>query len=325
MLNSKFAFARYQNRSLEVHVFFDLVRIYLEVISEAHKHRDEEHLESLVLTLYDQILSLYAHHYLGEQARHPHFEETLYDLCQHFKESFFDYPDLFSLLAHSTMNMSKLSINNLENWAILIKKITFSSLDSFKRQSFIAAWLTGCPAYREKAVEYLNLLDHTEFNVFFDLDNNSLDRETLMGKLGNNPWYNPFREKKAETPHITLKVIGGFKGFDQIFVAPPRVFAVENQLYATDSVNTFQVYADTFGVQWISAPDFQVNEENKPTPFPLAFRNGAVLCHNRKVHDLPELYFSIKSIAFTPHTCFVTSHSSHKLFVFGLEDGEFNG
>lgn len=325
ILNSKFAFARYQNRYLEDHVFFGLLRRYLETIIEAHRHRDEARLESLTLTLYDQILSLYVHHYLGEEARHPHFENTLYELCLHFKDSFFEHPGMFSLLAHSAMNMSDFSVENLERWTLLIKKIPFSSPDTFKLQGFIAAWLTGCSAYRKKALEYLELIDMNEFNVFFNTVKNTSGRETIMRKLRDSPWFNPLREKSADTPNtVTSKVIGGFKGFDQIFVSPPRVFAVDHQIFATDSLNTFQIYADAFGVQWVSAPNFPEKEEDKPPPFPLTFRNGAVLFRNKIVPDLPELHFSTKSSASTAHTCFVTSHSSHKVFVFGLEDGDFN-
>ena len=328
-LNQQFIFARHLDRTLDGEVFSSYLVKVLEPLVEHHRNRPPDQLEKVTIHLYSQILSLYSRHFLASEGRYPFFEDVFLELLEHYREHLFDHPKIFTQLGNSTLKMAQVLGKDVERWSSLLRQTPYSHCDALLKQGYVAAWVSGYAPYRQGALAYLQEMDMESFKALLELqefDLKATDRDGIMKNLALNCWYHPSSVlKEEEKSPVFFTTVGGFKGFDQAFILPPRVFEYQGHIAVTDTRNTFLLFADAFGQQLIPVDRI---EDMPPTPkyesFPIMIVDGMARLHDQTLDMIPILNLAIKSKVFSNRTCFFTSHSSYKVFIFGIQGDSDN-
>jgi len=264
-------------------------------------------------------------HYLASEGRYPYFEPVFIELLLVYKEYLFDHPGIFSHLGNATLKLSKIIGSGVEKWAEILKRCTFTNDDVFIKTGYIAAWICGCASYRENALKYLPLIDKRSFVSLFGLNEariDDIDVEEIIRKLRSNPWTDPVcLLEKIDSEPVIFKTTGGFKGFGNTFIHPPRIFEIEDEIFITDNIYTYQFFADVFGQQLIKTDPVEPLTRNLTNPErPISFLDGWFYYNDRKIENLPKLNLVKKSEAFANKTYLLSAHNSYKIFIFGLSD-----
>jgi len=325
ILNQWFNYAKHLDRTLEGEVFFSYLTRILEPLVKHHEDKPPEKLETFTLQIYKQIVELYSGHYFASEDHYPCFEEVFIELVEHFRNQVFEHPETFSRLGNAVLNLSKLPGIDLNKWSSILKRTAFSNVDDFLKTGYVAAWLSGCASYRKNSLIYLTELDKETFIALFDLKDFDLcdsDIEKMIDKLVLNGWTSPSKIlRKANIPPVVFNTIGGFRGFDQPFHSSPYVYEMDDQVFATDQINTYLLFADAFGQQLVQIDHI----ESKPVdlgkqPCPISLDGGNVYFKNQKLDYLPRINHTMKSEVFCGQTFLLSSHYSYKVFIFGITD-----
>jgi len=325
-LNQRFIFAKHLDPSLDEKVFSKYIVSILEPIVELHKDQPIAPLEALTLKLYDQILKLISQHYLASEGRHPLFEDVFLDLIEHVRPRIFEYPEIVAHLGNSVLKLADALAGGVLDWAVLLKKGTFSTYEHFLKTGYIAAWLSGYAPYRESALKYLYEFDVEHFKALFGIEELVLtnsEKERTVSKLSGNCWKQPedLLVGVQDDP-VIFKTIGGFTGFNQPFTRPPQVYEKEGQIFVTDTVKTYQLYADIYGQQLLPVdPIGEAVPTIQKMEVPIGIHEGQVRYKGEALPHMPKMFLPIKSTVHCHQTCCFTSYSSYKVFIFGLPNG----
>jgi hypothetical protein len=179
----------------------------------------------------------------------------------------------------------------------------------------VLAWRVGMAHWRQSAIERWTLLTPALQRAVFDHapDNARVTTELLRARLESR-WNDPTAPVDT-TPRARLEVVarvGDFKGLGGVFLRPPRVFAHDGALFATDGTVHVSLHADPFGATWLTEHDAPAASAVSP-PWTLA---RTAIKRDEASLKLPALAHAT-SVASVHDTLAFTLPDSHRVTLVG--------
>ena len=210
-------------------------------------------------------------------------------------------PGLFA--GNSAAILNKLSaafkkiIRNIDSraadWLSCMEKIVpmIDSADLLLTYGKIAAWRCGL-AYLHRQIDFSNILDQKVLAVIF-------------------------AKEKVNLPELNLKwdketssfIVGGFVGLGGLFIHPPKLAIKDGNIFASDSKHAGAIFADRFG-QIL----YECSEDYIAT---LKFCSKSYTNAKPQVVEILSRYKDLTSWAYLDSTLYLTTASSHSVFLFG--------
>jgi hypothetical protein len=123
-------------------------------------------------------------------------------------------------------------------------------VDTLLRLGQLAAWRVGLAHYRAGALDVAEHLSHALVRAVLDLPAD-LAVPSALAALRRDPWFDPL------TKHRGLRLVGrygAFRGFGGLFLTPPRVAVIGEDLLVASGDDCWLLYADRFGTTLHRAP-----------------------------------------------------------------------
>ncbi|MBK8394308.1 MAG: hypothetical protein IPL26_03560 [Leptospiraceae bacterium] len=326
-LNSLFNFYKFTYPVIEKDVVFYYIKLIIEPMVETYSNRDKNQLSVLVFSLYEKSLELIGKNFLGNSGRYPFFENKFIQCLEDSNEIIFENPDLYlSSISNAILKLGSSNIVKLETWISKFRKLTIKakSIRECLEAGEVAAWVSGMPQYRHKALEISLTLDVDLLGIALGIANiKSINREKFITKLSSDLWMSPENALKENSPNkkFLLKRVGSFTGFGGEFITPPKVELIDHEFIISDSKNFYVLFTDIFGshLQRISEDTYLTlatnNNEKELSNFSIT-NEGKVKFGSNELAYNPLSNFS--SFAATGNTLCVTSPYSHVVYVIGL-------
>jgi hypothetical protein len=183
-------------------------------------------------------------------------------------------------------------------WIVMMQKIVVLvvDLEELLVAGRFAAWRCGMAHLRQQLDFERRPKPEIISAIFGDM---------TFGPDLKNPW-----AKGEPSPGIA---VGGFKGFGGEFMHPPRLILRDNMVFVSDGQLTGVVFADRFGCVLLECSDaFDGSADFAPAPASSATGEAAKILGR---------YKDLTTWAQHDSTLFLTTASSHSVFLFGAVDG----
>lgn len=246
VFNQKFAEVRRRHPDLDGEVFGGFLRSLAAPIVESAAAAEASAALAVTHAVYDASLTLVSERLAGPGGRYPVIDRLWENVL----------PRIGSLVANQPLRV----IGSLTNAAVnvastpgaraadLVERLgavveDLRSVDDLLRAGEVAAWRAGLAHLRESALAAAGSLAGSLASSILGAPR--ADWSELSAALGRDPWLDPAAPQVA-SPRLAA-IVGGFRGFGGMFLAPPRVFSVDDHLLATDGHEHWFVTADAFG------------------------------------------------------------------------------
>mgnify|MGYP000978787863 CR=1 FL=1 len=202
---------------------------------------------------------------------------------------------LIKTLSVATLRISRHSIAAAEKWLALMQKIfaAAGSIDQLLLAARFAAWRCGMAHLRHLTGSLSTLEPRLRDLIFAE---EKISEDDLRRSWKNEADAKPF-------------ALGAFKGLQGKFVRPPRVFLDNNLVFAADGRYSAVIFADRYGALLHDAPE--IPEESIPNVLKSA--DMAPPAAAKILSRYPDL----TSWVYHDTTLFLTTASSHAIFIFG--------
>ncbi|PKL41531.1 MAG: hypothetical protein CVV41_18245 [Candidatus Riflebacteria bacterium HGW-Riflebacteria-1] len=202
-------------------------------------------------------------------------------------------------LATALKKIARHSQTAARSWIELMQKIVplVTDLDGLLTAGRIAAWRCGMAHLRELAAVSTSLDPQITASIF-------ADKQALSEQL---------QQRWDSSGTTVAAAAGGFSGYGGPFTRPPRVSLRDGLIVVADDVQTRVLFADRFGHVLLDCPDdLKSSTDFAPAPFSSA---------SAPVAKILARYKDITSWVHHDSTLYLTTESSHAIFVFGAIDG----
>jgi hypothetical protein len=278
--NTKFALARHTYPALDGEAFGEHLKKTVAPIAEAVAENHADKVDVVTDSLYDLSLELIGKDFFGKHVRYPAMLdgwEILLPFVPHLLAK--DANTLTSAITNALYNLSVEPTARPSFWIetmIEIGKLC-DDVQEFLEAGKVVAWRSGLAHYREGALEACKNLK-TEIACAALGINETQNLETLLAQIEKDPWLNPQEFSSRLTKEKRLRavsVVGAFRGFGGLFIAPPKVTYTDGQFLIYDSENLWAMTADCFGAtfhrmgQTISGlknesnPNFRIDKQGR--------------------------------------------------------------
>jgi hypothetical protein len=314
--NQRFLLARQQNRRLSAEQFAQVLRQQAAPLAEAVAASAPQQLDAVVSALYDNCLRLTGLDLLGGDLRLQEMERVHEQLLPALAEPVARAPQqTINAFSNAVYNLAMQPGADAHRWITIMTELggLAGGPDSLLQAGGVAAWRCGMAHYRADALQQAATLDEGMLQKIFDLQT-APARDALLRQL-QDPWHLPGAEEAPRELRMVGRT-GGFIGFDGPFADPPEVTRFGEQLFAFDRQQSWQIFADAFGVVLIRyGNDLPEGDPEEWTHFGLD-RKGKL---SRDGHSAryPELA-NWSSAASTEYTLAVTLPHSHHIFLLAL-------
>jgi len=137
--------------------------------------------------------------------------------------------------------------------------------------------------------------------------------EIISAVFGDMPFGPDLKRPWAQGETLKGVAVGSFKGFGGEFMRPPRLILRDNMVFVSDGQQTGVVFADRFGCVLLECSDsFDGSADFKLAPVSSATGAAAKILGR---------YKDLTTWAQHDSTLFLTTASSHSVFLFGAVDG----
>lgn len=183
-------------------------------------------------------------------------------------------------------------------WLEIMRKIVVmaADIDELLVAGRFAAWRCGMAHLRQQ-------LDFT----------GKLKPEIISAVFGDMPFGPDLQRPWANNETSQGIAVGSFKGFGGEFMCPPRLILRDNMVFVSDGQHTGVVFADRFGCVLLECSD----AFDGSIDFALAPVNSA----SSAAAKILRRYNDLTTWAQYDTTLFLTTASSHSVFLFGAVDG----
>ena len=283
-LNAQFAQAKREHPTLDDAAFTAFIQQQIDPLAQ---HAPEDAAFEVISAAWESGLELVAQRLAGPQARHPWINETWSRLAAQLVHSPRQLIPAFSNAAH------QLAITpgaRPQQWLDLMQNITQATTDAetLLQGGQIAAWRAGLAHYREGALRLITALEPKIAQMALGADS-----AAFLEKAISSPWI-----EKPAANRENLRA-GSFRGFGGLFVAPPLVKAVNDQLFVRSGDDVWLLTADSFGATFHRATLAE-------------FEAGS----GSHVDDAPPDIGMLTSAARTRHTLAITGSLTHAVLLF---------
>jgi len=183
-------------------------------------------------------------------------------------------------------------------WMAMMEKIVVlaADLDELLIAGRFAAWRCG--------------MAHLRQQLDFEL---KLKPEIISVIFGDMPFSPDLKRPWAQGETSQGVAVGSFKGFGGEFIRPPRLTLRDSLVFVSDGRQTGVVFADRFGCSLLECSD----AFDGAADFPLAPVSSA----SAAAAKILGRYKDLTTWAQHDSTLFLTTASSHSVFLFGAVDG----
>lgn len=319
--NTKFALARHTYPALDGETFTEHLKKTVSPVVESLGENDKEKIDAVTDALYDLSLELIGKDFFGRRVRHTAMLdgwEILLPLIPHLLIQ--DPRTIASAVTNALYNLSVESNTRPSFWIetmLEIGKLCESSKE-FLEAGKIVAWRAGLAHYREGALDTCKNLK-TEISYAALGIKETQNIEALIAQLEQDPWLKPdeFSNKiKKEKRLRVISVVGAFRGFGGLFIAPPKVTYSDGQFLVFDSEYWWAMTADCFGATFHKIGQKISGLKNESNPKSRVDKKGNVEMNGikRTLHSLAEG----TSFAADEKTLAVTLPMSHSVYLVSL-------
>lgn len=247
VFNAMFKARKGLNRSLQADDFYEVLS---DVVAPVVEAVDGQNLDvtSTVRALFSVALTLTQRSLLGPKSRHEFVARVWQDLLTQIPELVAAHTqDIAIALSNAAYHLGLRTEDIQERWLQTMLEVAQKKPDlaSFLDAGIVAAWSAGMAHWRKPALEAWGRLDSTLARTTLLLD---VDDSTPVEILRQHLVHVFQRPAGTEDPSLQIVFCtGGFRGFAGPFLAPPKVYASGDRLFALDSTGHHAIFADTFG------------------------------------------------------------------------------
>jgi len=319
--NTKFALARYTYPALDGEVFSEHLKKTVAPIVEAVAENHSDKIDVVTDTLFDLSLELIGKDFFGRQVRYQSVLEgweILLPFVPHLLAK--DADTLTSSITNALYNLSVEPTASPSFWIermIEIGKLC-DNVEEFLEAGKIIAWRAGLAHYREGALNACrNLKNEVACDALGISEIQNL--ENLLIQTEKDPWLNPKEFSKGIKQEKRLRVVsvvGAFRGFGGLFIAPPKITYCDGQFLVYDSENWWAMTADVFGATFHRMGQTIPDLKNESNPNFRIDKNGKVVMNeqNASFHHLAQG----TSFAADEKTLAVTLPLSHSVYLIAM-------
>lgn len=265
-LNAQFAHAKRQFPALEPAAFMQFLQHSLDPVAVAVAARHPERVADVVRAGYAIGLELVAQR---ATVRSPGLARCFAQLLPALADSVAVAPErIIGALANAAHNLD--SAGARTGWwleAMAAYGPPCPDADALLRLGQLCAWCAGLAHYREGALVAADALPEALALAVFRAGD-AYDWPALRAKLAADPWFTP----DGPTEPRCTAVIGAFRGYGGLFLAPPRVSALGECFVVHSAGSAWLLIADAYGATFHhataeearSAPPRPVQAEWKP-------------------------------------------------------------
>lgn len=316
--NAAFAIAGRQNQNLNSGDFAEHVIEFIEPAVHAVGELAPDRVDETVRSLYDVSLDLFEQDCLGANSRHPIVSEAWKAI----------FPKIPKFIAASPRQVAMAILNGAYNisiepggaarrWISEVVRLAGKCVDEkqFLAVGKVVAWRIGMAHYRDSAIPiWRNLPDELLFETIgIGSKRGAISRSDLI-KAMDNPWQSPEQIGQSRKPEICIASrTGGFRGFGEYFIAPPKVSLNDGKLVVYDEESGFALYADVFGTVLKKIGDFKPGKSEK-SYVDFSIDSSGTVSRYKDTKYFP-LLTDFASFAATQEMLVVTMPSSHHVYV----------
>ncbi len=319
--NTKFALARHTYPALDGEVFSEHLKKTVAPIVESVTQNHVDKVDVVTDALFDLSLELIGKDFFGRQVRYQSVLdgwEILLPFVPHLLAK--DANTLTSSITNALYNLSVEPTANPSFWIesmIEIGKLC-NKVEEFLEAGKVVAWRAGLSHYREGALSSCRNLKNEIACAALGI-NETKDLENLLVQIEQDPWLNPKEFSNGVRQEKRLRVVsvvGAFRGFGGLFIAPPKVTYCDEQFLVYDSENWWAMTADIFGTTFHRIGQTISSLKNESNPKFRIDKNGNVEMNsqNTSFHHLAQG----TSFAADETTLAVTLPLSHSVYLIGM-------
>ena len=317
--NQKFHLAQRAGSRIDRREFLEFLAAVLGPLTESVAHQFAEKAESVAVALYELSLELFAQGLLGRESREPSIADAWRKLL----------PAATRLLARNPRSIAASVTNAVyqicqtpgarpSEWIVAMTGVAplCESPKVFLEGGTVAAWVAGCPQYRDPALKLAGSLPLPVSAALLSLDPHIqlATMQKTLEALSVNRWLTaPAAAAGANLGRIRVAgQAGKFRGFGGVFIRPPIVKNHGSHLLATDGEVVVRLIADAYGtmIRRVDVAPFIAEKLN--APFQLS-SDGELIWDGVTI-KLPQLA-GWSSAAFDGQTLAVSLPTSHHLFL----------
>ncbi len=269
---------------------------------------------------FTKVLEMVARNFLGETSIHPKFLKTWLHFLQTSGTLVFLNPEFYFIyLPNSLINLQAEKNFLVENWLNELHKFIQKgySLDLLLKLGFVLAWKNGIAKYREKALEYLEMLTPIEINLLFNINLKPEEKSIFFYKLKTNPYQLPHLYNiTSKEPKLVFHLAGGFIGFEEKFYFPPK-FVNGCANYITDGVKVYKIYSDYFGISLEPIESKEISQTFTKTSLQVQLYLNEIQISS-KSYPLPNFPKEDRIIRTDEHSFYIISPLTHYICVGGI-------
>ena len=314
--NARFVEMKRRHPDLDAGAFSAVLRTMVDPVAEAVAVVNPDRVAATVLAAYDASLVIVAERLAGPGGRYPVISDAWQTLL----------PALAPLLAQAPGRVIGAVTNALchlagtpgiqaAEWTGRLATIApeLTSVDLLLRAGEVTAWRCGLAHYRDGALAAADALPPEIALRLLDAPAGAVWPE-VRARLARERWWNPAQEARPE-PLRLVRAAGSFRGFGGLFVEPPAVAAMGNQIFVRSGDGCWLLTADAFGATFhrAEASEFQAAAGGAS---PLRILRSSVI-RDGETRDLPELG-QVTSAAATGDTIAVTGLLSHRITLLAI-------
>lgn len=315
--NRKFHLAQRAGGRIDRGEFLEFLATNLNSLIARVAEQFAEKAESAAVALYELSLESFAQGLLGRESREPLIADVWRSLLPASPRLLARNPRFIAAsVTNAVLQICHTAGARPTEWILTMIAVAplCETPQVFLEAGKVAAWVAGCPQYRQPALEFARSLPLPVSTMLLSLDPQipSSTMQKTLDTLSANRWMTASAAAANSTRIRMTGQVGRFRGFGGAFIRPPIVKAQGSNLLATDGQLVFTLIADAYGtiLRRVDAATFVPEKLN--APFKLSLE-GDLIWDDVTV-KLPELA-GWSSAAFDGQTLAVSLPTSHHLFL----------
>ncbi len=304
--NARFVEMKRRHPDLDAEAFSAVLRTMVDPVAEAVDAVNPERVPATVWAAYDAALVVVAEKLAGPGGRYPVIAEAWQDLLPAVAPLVAEAPGrVIGAVTNALTQLASTPGVRAVEWTERLLTIApeLKTVDDLLHAGQVAAWRCGLAHYREGALAAADTLPPAVALRLLDAPANAVWPD-VRARLARERWWNPTHETKSESLRV-VRTAGAFRGFGGLFIEPPIVAAIGEQIFVRSGEGCLLLTADAFGATFHRAEPSEfaaAAREKSPPPLELP----------RVLRDLPALG-TLTSSAETADTVAITGTLTHSI------------
>lgn len=319
--NNRFALARRIYASLRAEEFSSFLETAVDPLVRLVATIDKNRISTVAYAAYDIALALVGQNLAGPGSKYQFIEEgwekILHPAVKHVVH---DPEKVITCVSNALYNIAATQGADLSMWQEtlgMFSTIT-DDIDTFLKIGQILSWKAGLAHYRNGSLILLDTLPEKMSRSIMRINDNKSWIQ-IREQLGQDPWFNPSDtdetiKAKESGFRITARV-GEFRGFGGLFIEPPLVATIGEEILVKSGTECWLLMADIFGATFHRVEVSEFDKAAQKTSMLSDIKiNGTKIRFKGEIIDIKHLG-SISSAARNNHTLALTSPLSHSVFL----------